>query len=127
MGDEAMLERWSPFSGLPSFPANIDFVIFWFGSTSRRVSIPPQMNHLRSGPPSRLAIVAICILTCLSDLRAEDTSRFRELFNGRDLAGWVDVNTGADTWKFRDGVLVCTGKRIGVMRTEKQYENFLGF
>jgi len=83
------------------------------------------MNHLRSGPPSRLAIVAICILTCLSHLRAEDTPRFRELFNGRDLTGWVDINTGADTWKFRDGVLVCTGKPIGVMRTEKQYENFM--
>jgi hypothetical protein len=48
-----------------------------------------------------------------------------ELFNGRDLSGWVDVNTSPDTWKAQDGLLVCTGKPIGVMRSEKQYENFI--
>ena len=50
---------------------------------------------------------------------------FRELFNGKDLTGWVDVNTSKETWKVRDGLLVCTGKPIGVMRSEKQYENFI--
>jgi hypothetical protein len=47
------------------------------------------------------------------------------LFNGRDLTGWVDVNTSPETWKAVDGLLVCTGKPIGVMRSEKQYENFI--
>lgn len=50
---------------------------------------------------------------------------FKELFNGRDLTGWVDVNTSAETWKAKDGVLVCSGRPIGVMRSEKQYENFI--
>jgi len=50
---------------------------------------------------------------------------FRELFNGKDLTGWVNVNTNPDTWSVRDGVLVCSGHPIGVMRTEKQYENFI--
>ena len=50
---------------------------------------------------------------------------FRELFNGKDLTGWVNVNTNPDTWSVRDGVLVCSGRPIGVMRTEKQYENFI--
>jgi len=50
---------------------------------------------------------------------------FRDLFNGKDLAGWVDVNTSKDTWAVRDGLLVCSGKPIGVMRSEKQYENFI--
>ncbi len=50
---------------------------------------------------------------------------FRELFNGRDLAGWVNVNTADDTWRVKDGVLICSGRPIGVMRSEKQYENFI--
>ena len=30
-----------------------------------------------------------------------------------------------DTWSVREGLLVCSGKPIGVMRSEKQYENFV--
>jgi hypothetical protein len=48
-----------------------------------------------------------------------------DLFNGTDLSGWVNVNTAPDTWKVRDGILVCSGHPIGVMRSQKQYENFL--
>jgi hypothetical protein len=51
--------------------------------------------------------------------------KFVDLFNGKDLSGWVDVNTSPETWSVRDGLLVCTGKPIGVMRSEKQYENFV--
>jgi len=57
--------------------------------------------------------------------KADPALAFRDLFNGRDLAGWVNVNTDADTWKVRDGLLICSGKPIGVMRTDKQYENFV--
>jgi hypothetical protein len=48
-----------------------------------------------------------------------------DLFNGRDLTGWVNVNTAPDTWKVKDGLLVCSGHPIGVMRSAKQYENFV--
>jgi hypothetical protein len=51
--------------------------------------------------------------------------QYRDLFNGKDLTGWVNVNTDSDTWSVRDGLLVCKGKPIGVMRTDKRYENFL--
>ncbi|MEO1990787.1 MAG: family 16 glycoside hydrolase [Pirellulales bacterium] len=50
---------------------------------------------------------------------------FVELFNGKDLSGWIDVNTAPDTWSADDGLLVCSGQPIGVMRSEKQYENFI--
>ena len=50
---------------------------------------------------------------------------FRDLFNGKDLTGWVNVNTDPDTWKVKDGVLVCSGHPIGVMRSDRQYENFI--
>ena len=50
---------------------------------------------------------------------------FRDLFNGKDLTGWIDVNTSPETWSVKDGLLVCTGKPIGVMRSDRQYENFI--
>jgi hypothetical protein len=50
---------------------------------------------------------------------------WRSLFNGRDLSGWVNVNTDPDTWSVRDELLVCKGLPIGVMRSDRQYENFL--
>jgi hypothetical protein len=56
---------------------------------------------------------------------SEEPAEWVDLFNGVDLTGWVDVNTSEETWQVRDGLLVCTGKPIGVMRSEKQYENFL--
>ena len=54
-----------------------------------------------------------------------DTPQFVDLFNGKDLTGWVNVNTAADTWSVRDGLLICSGKPIGVMRSARQYENFI--
>ena len=53
------------------------------------------------------------------------TPEFVDLFNGRDLSGWVDVNTSPETWSVKDGLLVCSGQPIGVMRSAKQYENFI--
>lgn len=38
---------------------------------------------------------------------------------------WINVNTAPDTWKLEKGILVNSGKPIGVMRSEKQYENFM--
>jgi hypothetical protein len=58
-------------------------------------------------------------------IRAADAPVFRDLFNGKDLAGWVNVNTAPDTWRVENGMLVCTGRPTGVMRTERQYENFV--
>ena len=57
--------------------------------------------------------------------RAADVPQFRDLFNGKDLTGWVDVNTSKETWTVRDELHICSGHPIGVMRTEKQYENFI--
>jgi hypothetical protein len=51
--------------------------------------------------------------------------QYKPLFNGKNLAGWVNVNTDPDTWSVKKGLLHCTGKPIGVMRSERQYENFL--
>ena len=69
---------------------------------------------------------ALLLLTA-TFLHAEDTAapQWRNLFNGKDLTGWIDVNTSPETWSVRNGLLICTGKPIGVMRSDRQYENFL--
>jgi hypothetical protein len=38
---------------------------------------------------------------------------------------WIRVNTDEDTWKIKKDELICSGHPIGVMRSEKQYENFI--
>lgn len=51
---------------------------------------------------------------------------FVDLFNGKDLSGWIDVNTSPETWSVNEeGLLVCTGHPIGVMRSDRMYENFI--
>lgn len=49
---------------------------------------------------------------------------WRPLFNGKDLSGWAPVNVAPDTFTVRDEMIVSTGKPTGVMRTDRQYENF---
>jgi hypothetical protein len=51
--------------------------------------------------------------------------QFRDLFNGRDLSGWINVNTDPATWTWRDGLLVCSGRPIGVLCSDRDYENFV--
>jgi hypothetical protein len=55
----------------------------------------------------------------------QSAPQFQDLFNGKDLTGWVNINTNPDTWKFRDGLLICSGRPLGVLCSEKQYENFV--
>ncbi len=50
---------------------------------------------------------------------------WQSLFNGKNLDGWIDVNTSTETWQVRDDMIICTGNPIGVMRSDKQYENFI--
>lgn len=56
---------------------------------------------------------------------ADPPLAFRDLFNGKDLTGWVNVNTDPDTWSVEHGELICKGKPIGVMRSDRMYENFI--
>jgi len=50
---------------------------------------------------------------------------FTSLFNGKDLQGWVNVQTAPDTWTVREGMIVCSGRPTGILRTERMYENFV--
>lgn len=37
---------------------------------------------------------------------------------------FANVNCYQDTWSWKDGMLICTGKPIGVMRTRQKFTNF---
>jgi hypothetical protein len=73
----------------------------------------------------------LILLACLtvtgarhpSHAQAEDG--FRPMFTDADLSGWVRTNTPEETWRFEDGVLYCTGKPIGEIRTETMHQNFI--
>lgn len=70
-----------------------------------------------------LATSLLLSTTVIRESVAEDS--FSPMFNGTDLAGWVLTNTPAETWSYEDGVLFCTGKPIGEIRTAKMYQNFV--
>jgi hypothetical protein len=67
---------------------------------------------------------ALALLLGASASRAQEDG-FVPLFNGRDLEGWVSVACAPETWSVRDGVIHCTGKPTGALRTARQYENFI--
>ena len=75
----------------------------------------------------QFGVVILMALTLITarDIGAAEIPAFRDLFNGKDLTGWVNVNTDPDTWKVENGMLVCSGCHTGVMRTDRQYENFI--
>lgn len=53
----------------------------------------------------------------------------QELVPGKTMesapVNWIQVNTEAETWKVKGSELICSGQPIGVVRSEKKYENFI--
>jgi len=75
---------------------------------------------------SRTSPLLALVLLFAVHLYGEEKEDFRPLLNGKDLTGWVVVNTAPSTWSFsEEGDLVCTGKPIGEIRTERMYQNFI--
>jgi len=70
-------------------------------------------------------ILASCNNGALVTEGAPNANEWKPLFNGKNLDGWIDVNTSSETWHVRDEMIICSGNPIGVMRSAKQYENFI--
>ena len=70
---------------------------------------------------TKAVLLAAVVLT----LPALADEGFVELFNGRDLSGWTNVNCAPETWTWSDGAVHCTGIPTGALRTLRQYENFI--
>lgn len=65
-------------------------------------------------------------LLCAGGFAEESETK---LFNGKDFTGWKfemegEGNDPANTWSVVEGVIVCKGSPAGVIRTEKDYENY---
>lgn len=70
----------------------------------------------------RILTTVLCVVgasVCVAD------DGFVDLFDGKTLDGWVNVNGAPSTWRAEDGMIRTTGKPICVLRTEKMYENFI--
>lgn len=75
-----------------------------------------------------LAATLSCVLL-VGDVRGDDLPKAGIDGTGpgwRDLVedDFTNVNCDEDTWKWKDGVIYCTGKPVGVMRTQKPVNNF---
>ena len=53
----------------------------------------------------------------------------QKMISGENMEGvpinWLQVNTEAETWKVKGDELICSGHPIGVIRSERKYENFM--
>jgi len=88
---------------------------------------------LFSGVMSLLGAAGIAVLVPRQDAAAEslpDTSepkklpQFVSLLNGRDLTGWVNVNTAPGTWTVKDGLLVHGFDLGGVKGRDSELDAF---
>jgi len=81
------------------------------------------MSRLMKFTLTRLAPI---VVGCL--LLAGASAAGAELFNGKDFTGWAFYEHGdtdpMKTWSISDGLIHCTGKPTGYMRTEKKYSDF---
>ena len=73
---------------------------------------------------SRLCKTLLALATVMTGCSCVTAQEAVPLFNGKDFSGWVFVNTTPRTWKIEDGILICSGKPIGEIRTEQMFQNF---
>ncbi|HXR04382.1 MAG TPA: DUF1080 domain-containing protein [Verrucomicrobiae bacterium] len=83
---------------------------------------------------TRVALLS-CALASVISAHAQDTKaafmpvNHLELFNGRDFTGWTfcmkDNADPMQTWSVTNGVIHCTGKPTGYLRTTQAYSNYV--
>ncbi|MEO2090104.1 MAG: family 16 glycoside hydrolase [Gemmataceae bacterium] len=71
-----------------------------------------------------LAFVLLSSPLPAADPPKPDKDGFVPLFNGKDLTGFMNLNCGPKTWSVKGGELITSGTPYGLLRTDKQYENF---
>ena len=81
---------------------------------------------MKSVHRNSFAIIHTLILSIALTLSVQaDDNGFKPMFNGKDLSGWRPINVAPDTFRVKDGIIVSTGFPVGLLRTERQYENFI--
>jgi hypothetical protein len=79
---------------------------------------------MAGNPLVKLALLLVLGLGLPLRVRGDEEG-WKLLFNGKNLTGWVQVNCAPQTFTARDGMIVTTGVPLGVLRTNRQYENFI--
>jgi hypothetical protein len=79
-------------------------------------------------------LAVLCIGVAAATCSAQDAAKaitpasHIELFNGKDFTGWTFfMRTNADpkkTWSIENGLIKCTGKPTGYMRTIENYRDY---
>ncbi len=69
-------------------------------------------------------LTLVFLFSTLASAQAEE-----KLFNGKNLKGWGyflldDKAKMEDVWSVKDGLLICKGKPMGYLATNKKYKNF---
>ena len=82
-----------------------------------------------------ISIVALLFLFSLNLGAQELVTTFGQEIQWQDIADgkepdgqlikWFQVNTEPDTWRVEGDILIDSGLPIGVIRSEKEYENFI--
>ena len=80
-------------------------------------------------PLHRLTLTAALLASAFVNAFAADAitpTAKTELFIGKDTVGWVvhPAETSKETWSIKDGILACTGKPSGFLRTERSYKQY---
>ena len=82
----------------------------------------------------QISLTSTCLLWSIITFSQPITLKFGKLvpqeklyadLNKGEEISWLNVNTGPDTWKVVGEELVCSGRPTGVMRSARQYENFI--
>ncbi len=74
---------------------------------------------------STVITLTLCLTLALNLCAQKTDDGFIPMFNGKDLNGWHPLNVAPNTFSVKDGIIVSTGFPTGLLRTEKQYENFI--
>ena len=86
----------------------------------------PRFRFRPLGIPDMARFIPLfaLLLATVAAIPAAEPKPAANIFNGQDLANWHNSNCAADTFFVKDGELITTGTPIGILHTDKQYENF---
>lgn len=79
--------------------------------------------HLRIFAFLLVLTAATSLAICQTGCNQEVEGGYKSLFNGRDLTGWVIMDS--PSWKAENGLIVCTGQGSGWLRSVKEYQDFI--
>ena len=83
--------------------------------------------------PSMISLASLLAFALLWPSAAAAADDWTEMFNGKDLAGWVvegskdykDGDQQKPVWTVKDAMIACAGKGFGFLRYDKEYKDFV--